>query len=111
VRSRTFKHALRQHSAGRLCWLRRLHRSHTPQSGPFSTCMHRTDAITVCYTEVAVSSCHAGMTYHDGSPCAKRNGEAFNSASVTAQQTTVQNLLRSDTTCQFLGPFESPGAT
>src|SRR5712671_6793698 len=39
VRSRTFRLALRQHSVGSLDWLRRLHRSHSPQAGPFSTCM------------------------------------------------------------------------
>ncbi len=69
VRSRTFQLALRQHSAGRAEWLRRLHRSHTPQSGPFSTCMHRADAATVSYTEVGVSSRHATMGYHAYSPC------------------------------------------
>ena len=69
LRSRTFQYALRQCSAGRLDWLRRLHRSHTPQPGPFSTCMHRTDATTVSYTEVAVSLYHARMTYQCGPPC------------------------------------------
>src|SRR4029453_10021540 len=36
--------------------LRRLHRSHVPKRGPFSICMHRTDAATVSYTEVAVKN-------------------------------------------------------
>ena len=69
VRSRTFRAALKQNSVGNLDWLRRLHRSHTPQSGPFSTCMHRTGAATVSYTEVAIFRTKALMNYHVGSLC------------------------------------------
>ena len=69
VRGKTFQRARRQHSAGSLDWPRRLHRSHSPQAGPFSTCMHRADAATVSYTEVAVSSRQATMRYHAGAPC------------------------------------------
>ena len=69
VRSMTFQQAQRQKAAGSLDWLRRLHRSHSPQTGPFSTCMHRADAATVSYTEVTVSSNQAVMRYHAGSPC------------------------------------------
>ena len=50
VRGKTFQRSHRQFSAGRLDWLRGLHRSHSPVSGPFSTCMHRADAATVSYT-------------------------------------------------------------
>jgi hypothetical protein len=69
ARGKTFHQAERQHSAGSLDWLRRLHRSHSPKAGPFSTCMHRTDAATVSYTEVTVSSRQATMRYHGGAPC------------------------------------------
>ncbi|MBC8002816.1 MAG: NRDE family protein [Opitutaceae bacterium] len=69
VRGKTFQRVARQHSAGSLDWLRRLHRSHSPKAGPFSTCMHRADAATVSYTEVAVSWRHAAMRYHAGAPC------------------------------------------
>ena len=69
ARSITFHQARRQHSAGSLDWLRRLHRSHSPHAGPFSTCMHRADAATVSYTEVTVSSRQATMRYHAGVPC------------------------------------------
>ena len=69
VRGKTFQRAGRQHSADSLDWLRRLHRSHSPEIGPFSTCMHRDDAATVSYTEVAVSSRQATMRYHAGVPC------------------------------------------
>ncbi len=69
IRSKTFRLALRQKSAGRLDWLRRLHRSHTPLPGPFSTCMHRADAATVSYTEISVSFRQAGMAYAREAPC------------------------------------------
>jgi hypothetical protein len=51
-----------------LNWLRQLHRSHSPKRGPFSICMHRRDASTVSYTEVAVSKKRATMRYKSG-PC------------------------------------------
>ena len=69
VRSKTFQQAQRQKSTGSLDWLRRLHRSHSPQTGPLSTCMHRADAATVSYTEVTVSGREALMRYHAGAPC------------------------------------------
>lgn len=68
-RGKIFRHALKQKSAGSLDWLRRLHRSHSPQTGPFSICMHREDAATVSYTEVAVTPNKAVMHYHAGTPC------------------------------------------
>ena len=69
VRSRTFRAALKQKSAGSLGWLRRLHRSHSPPAGPFSTCMHRADAATVSYTEAAVFPTKALMRHVAGLPC------------------------------------------
>jgi hypothetical protein len=51
-----------------LNWLRRLHCSHAPVRGPFSICMHRSDAATVSYTEIAVSKRRATMRYKPG-PC------------------------------------------
>lgn len=73
VRGKTFRRATQQHSAGSLDWLRRLHRSHSPKAGPFSTCMHRADAATVSYTEVCVSLGQARMRYHAGAPCESSN--------------------------------------
>jgi hypothetical protein len=61
--------ATRAHqSTKNLNWLRQLHRSHTRRPGPFSICMHRQDASTVSYTEVAVSEKRATMRYKAG-PC------------------------------------------
>jgi len=69
VRRRIFQQARGQASFGTLDWLRRLHRSHRPVAGPFSTCMHREDAVTVSYTEVSVVGGRGVMRYHDGAPC------------------------------------------
>ena len=66
--------ALPDESAKRdLKWLRRLHRSHEPERGPFSICMHRPDAATVSYTEVAVGGQSVVMCYKDGPPCSRRS--------------------------------------
>lgn len=73
IRSQTFRVARHQQSAGSLAWLRRLHRSHAPKSGPFSICMHRADAATVSYTEVSVSSYQATLRYHAGALCQALN--------------------------------------
>jgi len=50
-------------------WLRDLHRSHRPFSGPYSICVHRRDAVTVSYTEVLVNSRLISTYYVAGSPC------------------------------------------
>jgi hypothetical protein len=66
--------AQRDESAKRdVKWLRRLHRSHEPERGPFSICMHRRTAATVSYTEVAVSGRSVVMRYKDGPPCWRRS--------------------------------------
>jgi len=75
IRGRTFRQALRQKTAGSVDWLRRLHRSHAPGRGPFSTCMHRAEAATVSYTEVVVSGAGAVMLHRAGAPC--QDGDEF----------------------------------
>lgn len=75
MRGLTLQDALRQKSIGSLEWLRRLHRSHRPEIGPFSTCMHRADAATVSYTEVNISSRSVQMRYFDGAPCQCGRGQ------------------------------------
>ncbi len=74
VRDKTFRAALRLRSAGSRDWLRRLHRNHSPAAGPFSTCMHRADAATVSYTEVAVAGARVEMLYKVVG-CLARNGK------------------------------------
>lgn len=54
--------------------LRQLHAAHLPERGPFSLCMHREDAETVSFTEIAVAAAGAEMRYVSGSPCRKAPG-------------------------------------
>jgi hypothetical protein len=49
-------------------WLRDLHQSHRPVSGPYSICVHRPEAVTVSYTDVLVNSRLISMRYVAGSP-------------------------------------------
>lgn len=54
--------------------LRKLHQSHLPERGPFSVCMHRTEAKTVSYTEIMATKTSVAMRYAVGSPCTKKPG-------------------------------------
>jgi hypothetical protein len=72
-RQRVCEHAKHRGPADNLMWLRRLHASHTPKQGPFSICMHRHDAATVSYSEVAVSPRSVVMRYKDGPVCSRRS--------------------------------------
>jgi len=69
TRCKAFRSAIRQASTGSLDWLCRLHRSHSPEIGPYSICMHRDDAATLSYTEITVSGALARMHYQPVSPC------------------------------------------
>src|SRR5262249_15632624 len=67
--SRALKRAGVNAAACGLNALRQLHRSHAPKRGPFSICMHRPEAATVSYTEVAVSKKRVRMRYKSGPSC------------------------------------------
>lgn len=69
IRQRVFQQTQSDSTFGGLPWLRRLHRSHEPKAGPYSICMHRAEAATVSYTEIAVNGRTGEMRYHDGPPC------------------------------------------
>lgn len=49
--------------------LRQFHRSHLPDRGPFSVCMHREEAVTQSLTEIRLSRRRVTMRYLDGPPC------------------------------------------
>jgi hypothetical protein len=49
--------------------LRAFHRSHAPRRGPLSPCMHRADARTVSFSEIAVSATAVSFAYFPQSPC------------------------------------------
>ena len=55
--------------AGELQWLRQLHKSHLPERGAFSICMHREEAATVSYTEIEIADSFGVMRYHPGPLC------------------------------------------
>jgi transport and Golgi organization protein 2 len=58
-------------AVGSRSWLQTLHRSHEPDPGPYSVCVHRLDASTVSYTEVECDRSSISMRYLSGSPCLK----------------------------------------
>jgi hypothetical protein len=74
IRGITAKRAASQSDAGTMEWMRRLHRSHEPEEGPFSICMHRDDACSVSMTEISFLNQKSGLTYHAGSPCGESDG-------------------------------------
>jgi len=75
IRTQVFQQALQQASAGSLAWLRRLHRSHAPERGAYSICMHREDAVTVSNTEILVKNGQGTMRYIAGAPCEGQPGK------------------------------------
>lgn len=74
IRSETSEAASGESDVDSLAWLRRLHRSHHPEQGPFSICMHREDACTVSMTEVNLLHEKATLIYHAGLPCQAPDG-------------------------------------
>lgn len=46
-----------------------LHRSHWPEAGPTSVCMHRDDACTLSLSHIRVSPSQLAFDYYPGSPC------------------------------------------
>ena len=69
ARGKIFSAAMGKESDRNRAWLRRLHQSHGPESGPYSVCMHRSDAATVSYTEIAILRGRVEMHYVAGPPC------------------------------------------
>jgi hypothetical protein len=69
ARNQVFEHRLADPDAGGILWLRRLHASHAPERGAFSTCVHRDDASTVSYTEIECRPAGSVLRYLQGSPC------------------------------------------
>lgn len=46
------------------------HRSHAPERGPFSVCLHRADAATVSFSHISVAGGAIRFDYHSAAPCA-----------------------------------------
>lgn len=54
-----------------------LHRSHLPEKGPLSICMHRDEAVTVSLSLIMVSPRLVRFRYVMGSPCEATESEEF----------------------------------
>jgi hypothetical protein len=72
-------------------WLRKLHRSHEPNAGPYSVCVHRHDARTVSYTEVDCCPPHISMSYLSGNPCLKTDFETVMIVSLQQSRSARKN--------------------
>lgn len=68
-RSELWSARRREIAAHGLDELRRFHRSHLPERGPASVCMHRDDAQTVSHLELLRTPDAFHLTYFDGPPC------------------------------------------
>ena len=69
VRGAFCESAWRRRDAGSVEWLRRVHVSHAPVQGSFSVCVHRPEAASVSYTEIAFDGRRLDLRYHAGAPC------------------------------------------
>lgn len=69
-RRRVFEQMRRKHREQDARWLRAFHGSHRPARGPCSVCVHRHDAGTVSYTEIAVRPSAIRMAYSPRALCA-----------------------------------------
>lgn len=69
ARSSVFRAAWRGGAAPGREDLLSLHRSHRPEPGPYSVCMHRDDAETVSFTHVSVGPGAVSQLYVSGAPC------------------------------------------
>ncbi len=56
--------------------LERFHRSHLPERGPISVCLHREDATTVSMSVVTVGPENIEFVYHPASPCVAATPES-----------------------------------
>jgi hypothetical protein len=74
ARRRVFDRLIEQESAIDCRALQTFHASHSPACGPYSVCMHRSDARTVSYTEVVVSGLVARTRYASGPLCCNSVG-------------------------------------
>jgi len=67
--------------------LYRFHRSHEPERGPLSVCMHRDDAATVSMSVITVKSKAIEFCYLAGSPCEANATETLSMTAIRAVRT------------------------
>lgn len=78
-------------AVGSTNWLRNLHRSHEPEPGPYSICVHRPDAATVSYTEVECATARISMSYLSGNPCLKTDFETVTTVPLQKSISALKN--------------------
>jgi Transport and Golgi organisation 2 len=69
MRQREFKRLVSSAGSVSPAILDRFHRSHKPERGPLSVCMHRDDAATVSMSVITVTSRAIEFCYVAGAPC------------------------------------------
>ncbi len=52
------------------------HRSHMPERGAYSVCMHRDDAETLSFTHIHVTHADAKLRYYPAAPCRATKAES-----------------------------------
>ncbi len=63
----------------------RAHRSHRPEKGAYSICMHREDARTVSFSHVTSKRNGVAFAYVAGPPCRGRRAEVLELARTVAR--------------------------
>jgi hypothetical protein len=76
-RGRVFQEALARRPRPDAAWLDRLHASHEPAPGPWSICMHRSDAATVSGTGISVDRSRVKLWHREGAPCCNLPGRTL----------------------------------
>ena len=99
TRNSTTRNLPRAEAEDEIAWIRRLHRSHYPERGAFSYCVHRVDARTVSYTEIAVTGEGVAMAYHDGSPCEFDTSRLV--GTIQIRRSTVHRTGRYTASCEI----------
>lgn len=74
-RRELFQEMLTRHGNVDAELLEQFHRSHLPERGALSPCMHRDDAQTQSFTRIRVDAQHVELHYTAGAPCEARTAE------------------------------------
>lgn len=74
-----------QNSEAGIKQLHQFHRSHFPERGPYSVCMHREDAATMSLSAITVTQELIEFAYHGGSPCLEAQVEVARLARMKAK--------------------------
>ena len=92
VRQASIERYAGRHSSAEPGFVGDLHSSHEPVAGADSICMHREEATTVSFTEIAWKNGVGGtLSYWDGSPCLRNAMEPGVVHTVVAEEKSASN--------------------